>query len=476
MGYTTARKINGTETPLVLNAINKKQSVAYSICKETYNTFKWAFETKEKVFDFFHNKFMNADAKKSKFGQAETLLALAGDIVNGKENKFFQRYFCDFRGRIYPESKYLNEIGTDLAKGLLKLKDGKPLGENGRDYLFHHVANCYGFDKESRSAKVQFVKDHWEEFVNYGLAPRAYRGWMEVDAPFQFLNACVELAKLHKWIWEGNKVEDFISNTICYFDGSNNGAQWLFALAKDSKHSHLVNVITSPDGKFGDFYKYVGNRVFNKIKDTQVTEEQRYNFNKYLKHMFRRRKQWRDIANKLYDAKTGKSDLQKQEEIVKTKLSKFQAKYKDQLKSTNILYWQNAIDQGIMTPKEFRTIVKRPCMTFAYSGTVRGFAQQILDDSDQFENEYIQNKQFSACFLLAELIYSTIEEDFPELVSIRNYLTEVAGKFVDKYGRNLEFKTIISGFPFTNGYFKSKQGRIKLYFYSRDEKEIYNMV
>ena len=459
-------RINKTETPLLINAINRKQAVEYSICKETYDILKWCFETKQEVFDFFHNKFMNADARKSKLGQNQVLINLAEDILSGNSNSFFQRYFCDFRGRIYPEAKYLNEIGTDSAKGLLKLKNGKPLGDYGKNYLFHHIANCHGFDKESHEDKVQYVTDRFEEFVNYGLSPKAYPGWMKADAPFQFLNGCIELSKLWKWLEAGNKVEDFVSNTICYFDGSNNGAQWLFALAKDSKNSHLVNVIKSPDGKFGDFYKYVGKRVFDKIKSTEVTDLERYNFNKYLKHMFRRRKQWREIYDELYYAKSGKAHLQRREEIVKDKLSKFQAKYKKQLKTTNVLYWQYAIDQGIMTPKEFRAIVKRPCMTFAYSGTVRGFAQQILDDSDQFENEYIQNKQFSACFLLAELIYATIEEDFPELVSIRNYLTEVAGKFIDKHGENINFKTVISNFPFTNNYHKSKRMKLALNFYT----------
>lgn len=41
----------------------------------------------------------------------------------------------DFRGRVYPVAPHLNHLGSDLSRSLLVFAKGKPLGENGLDWL-----------------------------------------------------------------------------------------------------------------------------------------------------------------------------------------------------------------------------------------------------------------------------------------------------------------------------------------------------
>ena len=128
---------------------------------------------------------------------------------------------------------------------------------NGLDELYHHIANMFGEDKLTHKAKVKFVENKYYEFVSMGKDPQANRAWMKAEEPFQFLSAVIELAELDVHFVSGGDTKDFISNTICYRDGSNNGLQWLFSLAKDDKNAHLVNVKPTTDNKPGDMYTYV---------------------------------------------------------------------------------------------------------------------------------------------------------------------------------------------------------------------------
>jgi DNA-directed RNA polymerase len=57
-----------------------------------------------------------------KLGVAETYV---------KEERFYFPHNLDFRGRAYPVPPHLNHIGADLARGLLKFADGRPLGKDG---------------------------------------------------------------------------------------------------------------------------------------------------------------------------------------------------------------------------------------------------------------------------------------------------------------------------------------------------------
>ena len=51
---------------------------------------------------------------------------------------------------------------------MLTFAEGKPLGENGLNELYHHIANMFGEDKLTHKAKVKFVENKYYEFVKYG--------------------------------------------------------------------------------------------------------------------------------------------------------------------------------------------------------------------------------------------------------------------------------------------------------------------
>jgi len=221
------------------------------------------------------------------------------------------------------------------------------------------------------------------------------------DLPFQFLSAVMELAKLDEHFVEMGNVEDFISHTICYRDGSNNGLQWLFSLAKDDNHAHLVNVKPTTDNKPGDMYSHVAVSVVDKMhKEAEKADDIALDYyNLYFKGIEKLRNRFR-IAELNNDKKS---------ELYKKLIKWYQRRYKKELKLTDIIYW----DKSKFTVKEWRKIVKRNVMTYGYSATKQGMGEQIIQDTRDIDNVYLSNKQHSAARALGALVYLTIEQEFP---------------------------------------------------------------
>lgn len=55
------------------------------------------------------------------------------------EKKLYFPHNLDFRGRAYTLHPHLSHLGNDVCRGMLEFADGKPLGENGLDWLFIKV-------------------------------------------------------------------------------------------------------------------------------------------------------------------------------------------------------------------------------------------------------------------------------------------------------------------------------------------------
>ena len=444
---TTLSQINPNNTPIVINALNKKQAIKYTVTKEIFELYKWSLKTGQPCFEHNSVDTIELTRKEAKKREAKQILNAAEPYV-GKE--FYQQYTTDNRGRIYPLSAYLNELNSDNAKGMLTFYEGKPLGPTGLNQLYHHIANMYGEDKLLHTDKVQFIKDSYNDFVSYGLDPYTNKGWMEAEEPFQFISAAMELAKYDIFVKAGNNPEDFISHTICYRDGSNNGLQWLFSLAKDDKHGHLVNLKPTLDDKPGDMYSHVAIQV----KESMHEEALKVNtlalayYDIYFKGIEKLRNSCR-IAELNNDPKA-----EQKRKLVRW----YQKRYKEQLKLTDIIYW----DKATFTHKEWRKIVKRNVMTYGYSATKQGMGEQIIQDTRDIDNIYLSNKQHSAARQLGSLVYSTIESQFPMVSSTMKLFKDNCGLYMSQTGKQYTHKTLISNFPFTQKYVKFKTVEVKI--------------
>ncbi len=444
---TTLSQINPNNTPIVINALNKKQDIAYTVTNEIFELYSWCLKTNQPCFEHNSVDTIELIRKEAKKREARQILDAATPYV-GK--KFYQQYTTDNRGRIYPLSAYLNELNSDNAKGMLTFYEGKPLGSTGKNQLYHHIANMYGEDKLTHANKVKFIEKEYYNFVAMGKNPYNAIGWMEAEEPFQFISAVMELAKLDAHWVAGGKVEDFISHTICYRDGSNNGLQWLFSLAKDDKHAHLVNVKPTTDNKPGDMYSHVAVQV----KETMHEEAQKANslafeyYDIYYKGIEKLRNRCR-ISELNADPK---ADFKRK--VVRW----YQRRYKEQLKLTDIIYW----DKATFTHKEWRKIVKRNVMTYGYSATKQGMGEQIIQDTRDIDNVYLSNKQHSAARQLGSLVYTTIESQFPMVSDTMKLFKDNCGLYMSQTGKQYSHTTLISNFPFTQKYVKFKTIEVKV--------------
>uniref|UniRef100_A0A915DH81 DNA-directed RNA polymerase n=1 Tax=Ditylenchus dipsaci TaxID=166011 RepID=A0A915DH81_9BILA len=110
----------------------------------------------------------------------------------------------DFRGRVYPISPFINHMGDDVNRGLLRFAKGKKLGSRGFEWLKIHCINLTGLKKR--------------------------RGWWrKSDEPWQTLAACIEIRDAMK----SGDPEQFVSHLPIHQDGSCNGLQHYAALGRD---------------------------------------------------------------------------------------------------------------------------------------------------------------------------------------------------------------------------------------------------
>lgn len=465
----TLKGVNKINTPIVIEALNKKQSIPFRICKDTFAIYEWALDNNENAFEHNSNPMIGLERKKAKKLEAEFIR------VTAKEQKgtFYQRYTTDARGRIYPESGFLNEVCSDNAKGLIQFAEGKKFGPNGKEEFFHHISNMFGEDKLPHKGRVKFVEDNYKLFCSYGYQPTVNKGWMDAEEPFQFLQACIELAKFDVWIKQGYPEEDFVSHVICYRDGSNNGLQWLFSLAKDDKNAHLVNVKPTDDGKPGDFYKHVAISVMNHITNMKVTEEQRMLFftvwmrlNKLRNKLVRAEYHIDRLEKFKIKSKLVKKILTKYTDIREKRagqIKSYTREHRKELEQTDVVYWKKAEEIGGFTNSIWRKIVKRPSMTYGYSATKQGMGSQIIEDTKDIDNQYLNNKNWSAARLMGALIHNAIEEEFPNVKSIMDFFKNNCSAYIEKNGTQYRHKTIISNFPMEQKYIKYKRVPFKIY-------------
>ena len=169
---------------------------------------------------------------------------------------------CDFRGRAYPISSYFNHTGADHVRSLFMFAEGKELGETGLFWLKVQLANVYGYDKESLSARTAFVDEHIADIYDSANNPlNGKRWWVQAGHPYQCLAACMEL----KNALDSPIPTKFVSHLPIQQDGSCNGLQHYAALGGDEIGARQVNL--SPGDKPADVYSAVAELVAGMVHE-----------------------------------------------------------------------------------------------------------------------------------------------------------------------------------------------------------------
>ncbi|KAK1566412.1 DNA-dependent RNA polymerase [Colletotrichum navitas] len=177
-----------------------------------------------------------------------------------RNQTFYFPHNIDFRGRAYPLPTYLNHMGADHVRGILRFARGKELGEDGLKWLKVHLANVFGFDKASLKDRESFAMDNLVNIFDSANKPLdGNRWWLKAEDPWQCLAACYEL----KAALESPEPTKFVSHLPVHQDGTCNGLQHYAALGGDSWGARQVNL--EPGDKPADVYSAVANIVKDHI-------------------------------------------------------------------------------------------------------------------------------------------------------------------------------------------------------------------
>lgn len=179
-----------------------------------------------------------------------------------RDQEFFFPHNVDFRGRAYPVPPYLNHMGADHVRGLLRFSKGKELGERGLMWLKVHLSNVYGFDKASLNDRESFATENIDNIFDSAHNPlKGKRWWLEAEDPWQCLAACIELTAA----LESPDPTKFISHLPVHQDGTCNGLQHYAALGGDSWGARQVNLM--PGEKPADVYSAVADLVIKELDE-----------------------------------------------------------------------------------------------------------------------------------------------------------------------------------------------------------------
>lgn len=341
----------------------------------------------------------------------------------------------DFRGRAYPCTPHLSNVGSDLCRGLLRFAEAKPLGPRGLFWLKVHLANFAGKDKisfDDRANYVDSVIDSVRESVRNPF--EGDRWWMTLEDPFQGLAACHEIVNAI----DSGDPENFMSSLSVHMDGSCNGLQHYAALGRDVVGGKAVNLCEAEVPQ--DVYSGVMREVIRRVAEHAERPEE-----------------W-------------KGDLDK--------LSKQQIRDMNDTKAAKLV--NGLIDRGV---------VKRTVMTSVYGVTYIGARQQIqekiiekvsfprviifagmLDLTFVSLKLFVQLKQqgqdtdelgtevFRACGYLARVTMDVMGDLFNGAKSTMNWLTACA-RIIALHGFPVAWVSPI-GLPAIQPYRQTKAGRL----------------
>jgi hypothetical protein len=288
-------------------------------------------------------------------------------------------YAFDRRGRAYAEHQ-LNYAREDHVRALFEFERGEPLGADGLFWLEVHTANCHGqAEKEPWADRVRWVKEHADMIERIAADPHNnFDLWSkDVDKPFAFLAACIELSRARK------DPVGFITHLPVSFDGTCNGIQHLALLSRDEAAGRLVNLMDCDRPQ--DIYRVVTQHIMQMLEG----EDPRL----------------RSDNKKVNDAWC-------------------------------YGWWRDRL--APLSDKQKRRLFKNPTMTFPYSATSEGRGDAIVDVyRGLFE---LNEPPPQATRFLARAIEIACEDKLKGPVDIMRYIRSLA-RYRLQQGKFLEWRT-----------------------------------
>jgi DNA-directed RNA polymerase len=408
---------------------------------------------------------MGRDDKKLKADRRTVRSDLRDARWCGRET-FYLDYNCDKRGRLNA-IQHLNYAREDHVRSLFEFARGAPLTADGKDgreamqWLEIHCANSYG--DVHRPTGLSIDKRPWHDRVvwaknNAGLIERvaadpkgSFERWRKADKPFAFVAACMELSRARK------NPEGFETHLPIGFDGTANGLQHLVLLSfdrqshnlateRDWEAARLVNLIDGDEPQ--DIYLAETQRIVELLKG----EDDRL-FTKVKGRVYDRGERGWEALDRDWNSIGFFPDEASAKAAVK-RLPKPQGKSKRD--AEHFEFWRQRLSE--MDEGEKRKLLKTPIMTFPYSSTVGGMAEEMVDVySDLFE---LNEPEDDAAIFLAKAVRLACQDILPGPTRIMKHIRDLA---LHRCHENKFLEWISpTGFPFVNMYHKPKFVKLDL--------------
>lgn len=300
----------------------------------------------------------------------------------------------DFRGRCYAITSHFNYQNRDFVRALFRFSDKRPIGERGRRWLRIHAANCYGIDKVSFDARVQWSENHMDDILRSSRQPMDTDFWIHADngsKPWQFLAACRAIDD-----------EDEIGSRIPIpIDGSANGSQHYAALARDRGAAEAVNLL--PAAQPNDLYTSVARMVSERVEHDSLHSTRMITIRDH-----------------------GKEPVIKPESEM----------------------------AAMLVGKISRSVVKDTVMTRAYGMSNYGSVKKLRQSSIGLM-EVDESVIFQLCVYLSKILIKVSDEIMPGAKSVMSWLKKLARVIAKKEGQAVRWISPI-GFPVVQPYRKPR--------------------
>lgn len=433
--------------PILFDCLNKPQAIGWRINHDIYGIYEWGLRNKIVAFNDIWNQ-VNPEAKKTKFREAKAIGDMATKFLN---TNIYHNYYFDFRGRKYSNTAYLNETGSDPAKGLLQRIDKKPITERGFYWLLVNLASnaavSTGREDNRKTDKIPlddrfaWALDNEEILLSYAENPKVNQGWMTAEKPWQFLAGCLEFKKLREWQEKYGEEYGYESSAEAYLDGTTNGSQHLCALTKDEITAPYVNLVSS---KYpGDLYSFVADAVWKEIDKElqQYTKKDLNDFEEVLDDLIEIKKQIHAAEPK---SQTRKDHVEK--------IQAFKLVNKDMIIGACAVFWSRVKDN-----KERRKIIKRNVMTIPYGATAYGMGNQQIDDGTKHGIELLHYMEHRFGAYMGRKVFASCKIAMKRSMKLLS-IFENAGLKAEREERFLSWNVPITNFPVVQNY---TNGRVK---------------
>lgn len=207
-------------------------------------------------------RLQDLNEKAGKYYQQELTTRIIDGIMADGNKPFKYVYTGDFRARMYANSSGLNPQGDKMSKNVIQFANSDKFGKDGLDALLYIVAGLYDdkledgckLSKASKEERIKWGEDNFDMLVNIGNNPTVEIEHVKTAGEgLEFLNACIELAKIERWIRKGYEIEEYRPSFIARLDATCSGSQAMSILLKDLELAQSVNVAYT-QGRVQDYY------------------------------------------------------------------------------------------------------------------------------------------------------------------------------------------------------------------------------